>query len=314
MIERAYTEGERKLGLAVWTEDEAGPYQTVPYPGASWQPTGEPKRRPHEYVRRGTAKLLTLFHPASGEVRVRGVRRATNEVLHPWLKEEFTSILETLPPPKETLDPEHNRAEWKSWQEGLSVRITLPEDLPTLRMLLVWDNLIGHLNAGLLLWMFDRGIMVLYTPLGGSWLNMTESIQRILTRRALEGEHPRRPEQIIGWLEPEPDSVRVGRSESAAASAGSKQTRCPTRPGRQRSLYAEADTKAEEHRGEMATRESSDPLVGTHRTRNAVSEGHARSFVWSATVSRVPLSPGLGLAAVAAPDLRRPNVHSERRP
>ena len=82
MIERAYTEGERK-GLAVWTEDEAGPYQTVPYPGASWQPSGEPKRRPHEYVRRGTARLLTLFHPATGEVRVRGVRRATNEVLHP---------------------------------------------------------------------------------------------------------------------------------------------------------------------------------------------------------------------------------------
>jgi hypothetical protein len=63
----------------VWTEDEAGPYQTVPYPGASWQPTGEPKRRPHEYVRQGTAKLLTLFHPATGEVRVRGVRQATND-------------------------------------------------------------------------------------------------------------------------------------------------------------------------------------------------------------------------------------------
>ncbi|MDQ3436071.1 MAG: transposase [Actinomycetota bacterium] len=200
MIEHAYTEGERK-GLAVWTEDEAGPYQTVPYPGASWQPTGEPKRRPHEYVRRGTAKLLTLFHPATGEVRVRGVRRATNEVLHPWLKEEFAAILETLPQPEEILNPEHNRAKWKSWQEGLSVRITLPEELPPLRMLLVWDNLAGHLNAELLLWMFARGIMVLYTPLGGSWLNMSESIQRILVSRALCGEHPRQPEQIIEWLE-----------------------------------------------------------------------------------------------------------------
>jgi hypothetical protein len=201
LIERAYTEGESS-GIAVWTEDEAGPYQTVPYPGASWQPTGEPKRRPHEYVRQGTAKLLTLFHPATGEVRVRGVRQATNEVLHPWLKEELTVVLETLPPPsKETFDAEHNRAEWKSWQEGLSVRITLPEELPPLRLLLVWDNLIGHLNAELLLWMFARGIMVLYTPLGGSWLNMSESIQRILVRRALSGEHPRKPEQIIEWLE-----------------------------------------------------------------------------------------------------------------
>ena len=56
MIESAYTEGKRK-GLAVWTEDEAGPYQTVPYPAESWEPAGQPRRRPHEYVRRGTAKL-----------------------------------------------------------------------------------------------------------------------------------------------------------------------------------------------------------------------------------------------------------------
>jgi transposase len=98
-------------------------------------------------------------------------------------------------------DPEENLAEWKSWQEGLSVRITLPEELPPLRMLLVRDNLVGHLNAELLLWMFSKGIMVLYTPLGGGWLNMAESIQRILVRRALRGEHPRYPEEIIERLE-----------------------------------------------------------------------------------------------------------------
>ncbi len=184
----------------MWTEDEAGPYQTVPYPGASWQPTGEPKRRSHEYVRQGTAKLLTLFHPASGEVRVRGVRRATNDILHPWLKEELEAILETLPE-REAVSLEQNLCEWHSWQEGLSEKITLPEELPPLRMLVVWDNLVGHLNAELLLWMFARGVMVIYTPLGGSWLNMSESIQRILVRRALSGEHPRQPEQIIEWLE-----------------------------------------------------------------------------------------------------------------
>jgi hypothetical protein len=42
--------------------------------------------------------------------------------------------------------------------------------------------------------------MVLYTPLGGSWLNMAESIQRILVRRALSGQNPQAPEQIIAWL------------------------------------------------------------------------------------------------------------------
>jgi hypothetical protein len=151
-------------------------------------------------MRQGTAKLFTLFHPASGKVRVRGVRRATNEVLHPWLKEELEAILETLPE-REVLSAEQNRAEWHSWQEGLSVKVTLPEELPPLRMLVVWDNLIGHKSPQLLLWMFAQGIMVLYTPLGGSWLNMTESIQRILVGRALAGEHPRQPEQIIEWLE-----------------------------------------------------------------------------------------------------------------
>ena len=78
--------------------------------------------------------MLTLFHPANGEVRVRGVRRATNEVLHPWLKEELSAVLETLPPPKEVLSAEQNRDEWHSWQEGLSVKVTLPKELPPLRM------------------------------------------------------------------------------------------------------------------------------------------------------------------------------------
>jgi len=37
LIEQAYQTGEAR-GLAVWTQDEAGPFQTVPYPGGSWQP------------------------------------------------------------------------------------------------------------------------------------------------------------------------------------------------------------------------------------------------------------------------------------
>lgn len=57
---------------------------------------------------------------------------------------------------------------WKSWQEGLTVKVTLPEDLPPLRMLVVLDNLTGHKSPELLLWMFAGGIMVLYTPLGAS--------------------------------------------------------------------------------------------------------------------------------------------------
>ena len=135
----------------MWNEDEAGPYQTRPYPGTSWQPQGEPQRQPHEYIRNGTAKLLTLFHPASGEVRVKGVTSSANVILHPWLKEELSNILQILPPPK-VLDTETNRKLWEMWQEGLSLPITLPHNLPALRMLLIWDNLRGHYTIDMQSW------------------------------------------------------------------------------------------------------------------------------------------------------------------
>jgi hypothetical protein len=186
--------------LPVWTEDEAGPYPTVPYPGQHWQPTGEPVRYPHEYIRSGTAKQLTLFHPASGTVQVKGVQSTANAVLHPWLKTQLVAILAALPTPAE-LAPEANRRCWERWQDGLTVRITLPAALPPLQLLLVLDNLSGHTTVSFVLWLFAHGIMPLYTPLGGSWLNMAESIQRILKRRALDGQHPKAPEEIIAWLE-----------------------------------------------------------------------------------------------------------------
>lgn len=63
------------MNLAVWTEDEAGPFQTVPMPGQSWHESGSGQCREHEYVRNGTAKLLTLFCPSSGEIRAKGVNQ-----------------------------------------------------------------------------------------------------------------------------------------------------------------------------------------------------------------------------------------------
>jgi len=196
LIEQAYTQTE----LLVWTEDEAGPYQAIPQPGTHWRPTTSPARYPHEHIRHGTAKLLTLFHPASGQVRVKGVTSAANAVLHPWLEAELTAVLATLPEPPPQPAAER-RAAWERWQAGLTVRFTLPERLPPLRMLLVLDNLTGHKTPRLVLWLVAHGIMPLYTPLSGSWLNMAESIQRILVRRALSGETPSSPNDIIQWLE-----------------------------------------------------------------------------------------------------------------
>lgn len=189
------------MGIALWCEDEAGPYGTEPYSGSSWQCQGEPVQVPHEYFREGTVKMLTLFHPKTGEVRVKGVTNTRNETLHPWLKSELLAILQTLPPAHLPENREMNRLFWESWREGLTVKVTLSANLPALRLVLVMDNLIGHKNPDWLVWCFQRGILPIYTPLGGSWLNMAESIQRILKRRALDGFHPQNLESIIQRLE-----------------------------------------------------------------------------------------------------------------
>lgn len=199
MIEDAYLVGEA-LGLSVWTQDEAGPFQTIPYAGEDWQPEGQPTPQPHEYVRDGTAKCLTLFHPADGQVRIKGVTNTPNTVLHSWLQQELGAILTELPAAPD-LEPATNRALWERWCAHLEAPPPLPADLPPLRMLLIWDNLKGHKTTAMVDWLMLHGIMPLYTPLGGSWLNMAESIQRILKRRALAGQHPRTTDQIIAWLE-----------------------------------------------------------------------------------------------------------------
>ena len=174
---------------------------TSPYPGMQWSPIGHPACQPHEYVRAGTAKLLTLFHPATGTVRVKGVRSVTNAVLHAWLKAELLAILATLPAPADRSLSAEQRPSWERWQHGLLRKPSLSAELPPLRMILVWDNLVGHHTPDLMCWLFAHGIIPVFTPIGGSWLNMAESMQRILKRRALDGHHPQSPEEIMQWLE-----------------------------------------------------------------------------------------------------------------
>jgi hypothetical protein len=78
----------------------------------------------------------------------------------------------------------------------------LRRPLPPLRLVLVWDHLAGHLTDDLVDWLFDHGILPLDTPLSGSWLNMAESVQRMIVRRALSGQHPKSAQEVIDWLEP----------------------------------------------------------------------------------------------------------------
>jgi hypothetical protein len=194
VIERAYHTAEA-LGIPLWCQDEAGPYQAIPQPGASWQPVGQPVHRPHEYVRGGTAKLLTLVRPATGEVRAQPVPQATNAILHPWLQREVEALLAALPPPDPT-DPGRQAADW-AWRERARWDL---DELPPVRLLLIWDNLTGHQTPALLNWLVARGVWPLFTPLGGSWLNLAESLQRILVRRALAGQHPQSVATLMAWL------------------------------------------------------------------------------------------------------------------
>ncbi len=173
----------------------------MPHPGGSRRPQGRPATRPHEHVRGGTCKLPTLFHPATGHVHLQPVSSCTNPVLQGWLKERLAAIVATLPAPAAPADAAATRSAWEAWQDGLAERCTLRTELPPLRMLLVWDNLAGHKTAEMVVWLCQHGVMPLYTPLGGSWLNMAESIQRVLKRRTLDGQHPQSPAEIGGWFE-----------------------------------------------------------------------------------------------------------------
>ena len=123
------------------------------------------------------------------------------------------------------------RAAWERWQEGLAIKPTPLSELPPLRMLLVLDNPAGHKTPELVCRLFAHGIMPLFTPVGGSWSNMAESLRRILKRRALDGQHPGDTGQIIAWFEAVArhwdtgaDAVPVGRTESGGVASASVAT------------------------------------------------------------------------------------------
>jgi hypothetical protein len=115
--------------------------------GQSWEPIGKACCQPHEYERNGTAKLLTLFRPATGQVRAKGATSAANAVLHPWLQAELEQVLAELPAVTIAEADRPVLAQWQTW-EGRPC-----PDLPPLRLILVWDNLAGHLSPELVVWL-----------------------------------------------------------------------------------------------------------------------------------------------------------------
>ena len=57
------------------------------------------------------------------------------------------------------------RPVWDGWQAGLKRKPSLSAELPPLRLILVWDNLVGHHTPDLLCWLFAHGVM----PVSPHW-------------------------------------------------------------------------------------------------------------------------------------------------
>ena len=73
--------------------------------------------------------------------------------------------------------------------------------------------------------------MPLYTPISGSWLNMAESVQRIIVPRALDGQHPQSQDDLITWLDDtvagwnaDPTPVHLARQALRATTTGASTT------------------------------------------------------------------------------------------
>ena len=141
-----------------------------------------------------------------------------NTVLHPWLQAELPGCWRRGPRGRRAGRERGRRARWATWL-GREPRTTLPP----LRLILVWDNLAGHLSWAIVRWLFQHGVMPLYTPLSGSWLNMAEAEQRIIAGRALAGSSRERSggHRVVrgdgGRLERAADAVRLGRQAPGAA-------------------------------------------------------------------------------------------------
>ncbi len=140
-------------------------------------------------------------------MRAAPVRSAPNTVLHPWLRAEWAAIRAACPPAP---DPPVPGTRWIDWLLPDHPPILPLAAWPPLRRLRVWDNLAGQHRRTLVQWCLAHGILPLDTPIAGSWLTMAASVQRIIVRRALAGQHPEQAQQVVDWLA---EAVRGGNAD-----------------------------------------------------------------------------------------------------
>jgi len=109
---------------------------------------------------------------------------------------ELEAILKQCPRAPEVV-PAGRR--WQDWDSYPSAE-QLDRFFPPVRVLLILDNLAGHKSYRLVQWCAEHGILLLWTPTAGSWLNMAESVQRIIKGRALSGQYPADAQTLMQWL------------------------------------------------------------------------------------------------------------------
>jgi hypothetical protein len=184
-------EGAAILGGPRWCPDEAGLYPTLPQPGASWEPDGEPARPPHASRRGGRAPRLPRFRPASGPGRAQPVARAPNAGLPPGRRAALRRSRAALPPRPAVGAAGGGGPGWEggegSSRAALLARRAAP---PPIRRVRVWGPRAGHPREAIGRGCVEPGILRRDTPLGGAGRNRAEAGERLVGWRAGTGPHP----------------------------------------------------------------------------------------------------------------------------
>ena len=131
-------------------------------------------------------QLLTLSGPPT--VNYARKRHQLYECRPAWLAEAGVERHPVSPAPSHGTDPGPSTT-WATCTAGLTGYPTLPADRSP-HDALVLDNLAGHLTPAFVLWLFEHGIIPLYTPLGASWLTWPNRFSALLSA-GVGRQHPR---------------------------------------------------------------------------------------------------------------------------
>ncbi len=198
LIELACSQAEAD-GVIQLNEDEAGPYQAIP------EPHGSPKGIRSCTPMSTNAKARPNCSPSFVQPLVSCAPKVSCLLLMSSCIPGSSSSSRRCWPTSRRHTREQNCRLTKSALPAHAGRRgwAIYHTIPSLPYASCWCSItwLDTCPTSLSRWLFEHGVMPLYTPIGGSWLNMAESVQRIIVPRALAGQHPKNAQQVIDWLE-----------------------------------------------------------------------------------------------------------------